>query len=206
MCKEKIKNNKFLTWLADNPKSISGIVCGLIASLASGAFTASGMYFGNVELPLWAVIVIGGVVFAILFAVVALGVAGAGFETPIKKALRTLAVKLGFGNAVVALDNTYQQFEAEEKAKAEAEQAEKEKRQATYLGMWKQACLSKTFEGSLEEFIEQKEAELAEEQARQEQAEKERALVKAKADWLSALSCSDYKGSFEEWQAEQQNK
>lgn len=205
MCKEKIKSNKFLNWLADNPKSISGIICGFIASLASGALTASGMYFGGVQLPLWAVIVIGSIVFALLFAVVALGITGAGFETPVKKALRMVAIKLGFGTAVDTLEKTYQQYEDEQARKEEAEKVAYEQRLAIYKEQWKQACLNKEFEGSPEEFVAQKEEELAKAQEQKEQKEKEQALVKAKADWLSALACNGYLGSFEQWQAEHNN-
>ena len=111
MCKEKVKENKFLTFLKNNPKSILGIIGGLVASVAGGAVTAGGMYWGNVQLPLWAVIVIGVVVCLVLFVFIALGVNGAGFESPAKKALRLVANKLGFGKAVEALDKVEQEYE-----------------------------------------------------------------------------------------------
>lgn len=202
MCKEKINDNKFLNWLKNNPKSILGIVSGFIASLSGGAITVGGLYFGNVQLPLWAIIVIGCVVFGALFALVALGVTGAGFESPVKKMLRQFAVKLGFGEAVTALENTYAQYEAEQEAKAEAERVALEQAQAKYKEEWRVAILNGRFDGSLEEYIAKKAQEEAEAQARLEEAQREQALAKAKVEWRNAVANGEYIGSFVDWQAE----
>lgn len=202
MCKEKINDNKFLNWLKNNPKSILGIVSGFIASLSGGAITVGGLYFGNVQLPLWAIIVIGCVVFGALFALVALGVTGAGFESPVKKMLRQFAVKLGFGEAVTALEKTYAQYEAEQEAKAEAERVALEQAQAKYKEEWRVAILNGRFDGSLEEYIAKKAQEEAEAQARLEEAQREQALAKAKVEWRNAVANGEYTGSFVDWQAE----
>lgn len=202
MCKEKINDNKFLNWLKNNPKSILGIVSGFIASLSGGAITVGGLYFGNVQLPLWAIIVIGCVVFGALFSLVALGVTGAGFESPVKKMLRQFAVKLGFGEAVTALENTYAQYEAEQEAKAEAERVALEQAQAKYKEEWRVAILNGRFDGSLEEYIAKKAQEEAEAQARLEEAQREQALAKAKVEWRNAVANGEYTGSFVDWQAE----
>lgn len=200
MCKEKVKENKFLTFLKNNPKSILGIIGGLVASLASGAVTAGGMYFGKVQLPLWAVIVIGVVVCVIMFVLIALGVNGAGFESPAKKALRLIANKLGFGKAVEALDKVEQEYEAEQKAQEEAEKAELEMAQAKYREAWRNAIVNGVFDGSLDEYIaERQEEERKQEEARKAELERQE-IEREKAEYRSAVANNGYTGSFVEWQ------
>lgn len=203
MCKEKIKENKFLNFLKRNPKSIVGILVGLIASIASGGATTCGLVIGNVELPLWAEICIGVVICVALFVCIALGVTGAGFENSLKQKLRLLAEKLGFGQAVEALDKAEAEYEAEEEAKAEAERLANEKEQERYKEAWRLAIVQRKFDGSLEEFIAVKQEEEAEAKAKQEEAEKEQALARAKTEFINAVANNGYIGSFENWQAEQ---
>jgi hypothetical protein len=206
MCKEKIKENKFLTFLKNNPKSILGIISGFIASIAGGAVTAGGMYWGNVQLPLWAIIVIGAVVCIALFIFIVLGVNGAGFEGPAKKALRLLANKLGFTKAVEALDKVEQEYEAEEAAKAEAEKIEKERIQAKYQEGWRLDVLNGMFEGSLESYIEEKQKAEAEAEAKIKEEQARLALEEQKRQYRSAVANNGYTGSFTDWQAEYQTK
>lgn len=202
MCKEKVKENKFLTFLKNNPKSILGIISGFIASVSGGAIISGGLYFGNVELPFWAVIVIGVVVCLALFVFIALGVNGAGFESPIKKSLRTIATQLGFGKAVEALDKIEKEYEAEQKAQEEAEKAELEMAQAKYREVWKNAIINGTFDGSLDEYIAQKqEEEKAREEARKVELEKQE-LEREKTEYRFAVANNGYTGSFSEWQQE----
>lgn len=206
MCKEKIKENKFLSFLKNNPKSILGVISGFIASIAGGAVTAGGMLWGNVQLPLWAVIVIGVVVCIALFVLIALGVNGAGFEGPTKKALRLLANKLGFTKAVEALDKVEQEYEAEEAAKAEAEKIEQERIQAKYKEAWRIDVLNGNFEGSLDAYIEEKQKAEAEAAAKLKEEQDRLALEEQKRQYRSAVANNAYTGSFTDWQAEYQAK
>lgn len=203
MCKEKIKENKFLNFLKRNPKSIIGILVGLIASLASGGATTCGLLFGKVELPLWANICIGVVVCAVLFISIVFGVKGAGFENAKQYQGRKIAEKLGFDKAYDAILKAEQDFEAEEEAKAEQEKAEEERRQAQYKDAWRNDILNGVFDGSLEEYTVVKEQELAELKAKQEEQEKQAQLERLKAEYRSAVANLGYTGSFADYQAEQ---
>lgn len=203
MCKEKIKENKFLNFLKRNPKSIIGILVGLIASLASGGATTCGLLFGKVELPLWANICVGVVVCAVLFIAIVFGVKGAGFENAKQYQGRIIAKKLGFDKAYDAILKAEQAFEAEEEAKAEQEKVEEEKRQAQYKEAWRNDILNGVFDGSLEEYTVVKEQELAELKAKQEEQEKQAQLERLKAEYRSAVANLGYTGSFAEYQAEQ---
>lgn len=203
MCKEKIKENKFLNFLKRNPKSIIGILVGLIASLASGGATTCGLLFGKVELPLWANICIGIVVCAVLFISIVFGVNGAGFENAKQYQGRKIAEKLGFDKAYDAILKAEQDFEAEEEAKAEQEKAEEERRQAQYKEAWRNDILNGVFDGSLEEYTVVKEQELAELKAKQEEQEKQAQLERLKAEYRSAVANLGYTGSFVDYQKEQ---
>ena len=203
MCKEKIKENKFLNFLKRNPKSIIGILVGLIASLASGGATTCGLLFGKVELPLWANICVGVVVCAVLFIAIVFGVKGAGFENAKQYQGRIIAKKLGFDKAYDAILKAEQAFEAEEEAKAEQEKAEEERRQAQYKEAWRNDILNGVFDGSLEEYTVVKEQELAELKAKQEEQEKQAQLERLKAEYRSAVANLGYTGSFADYQAEQ---
>ena len=203
MCKEKIKENKFLNFLKRNPKSIIGILVGLIASLASGGATSCGLLFGKVELPLWANICVGVVVCVVLFISIVIGVKGAGFENAKQYQGRKVAEKLGFDKAYDAILKAEQDFEAEEEAKAEQEKAEEERRQAQYKEAWRNDILNGVFDGSLEEYTVVKEQELAELKAKQEEQEKQAQLERLKAEYRSAVANLGYTGSFADYQAEQ---
>ena len=203
MCKEKIKENKFLNFLKRNPKSIIGILVGFIASLASGGATTCGLLFGKVELPLWANICVGVVVCAVLFIAIVFGVKGAGFENAKQYQGRIIAKKLGFDKAYDAILKAEQAFEAEEEAKAEQERAEEERRQAQYKDAWRNDILNGVFDGSLEEYTVVKEQELAELKAKQEEQEKQAQLERLKAEYRSAVANLGYTVSFADYQAEQ---
>ena len=203
MCKEKIKENKFLNFLKRNPKSIIGILVGLIASLASGGATTCGLLFGKVELPLWANICVGVVVCAVLFIAIVFGVKGAGFENAKQYQGRIIAKKLGFDKAYDAILKAEQDFEAEEEAKAEQEKAEEERRQAQHKEAWRNDILNGVFDGSLEEYTVVKEQELAELKAKQEEQEKQAQLERLKAEYRSAVANLGYTGSFVDYQKEQ---
>lgn len=204
MCKEKIKENKFLNFLKRNPKSIIGILVGLIASLASGGATTCGLLFGNVELPLWANICVGVVVCVVLFISIVFGVKGAGFENAKQYQGRKVAEKLGFDKAYDAILKAEQDFEAEEEAKAEQEKEEQEKRQAQYKEAWRNDILNGAFDGSLEEYTVVKEQELAELKAKQEEEKKQAQLERLKAEYRSAVANEGYTGSFADYQKEQE--
>ena len=203
MCKEKIKENKFLNFLKRNPKSIIGILVGFIASLASGGATTCGLLFGKVELPLWANICVGVVVCVVLFISILIGVKGAGFENAKQYQGRIIAKKLGFDKAYDAILKAEQDFEAEEEAKAEQEKAEEERRQAQYKEAWRNDILNGVFDGSLEEYTVVKEQELAELKAKQEEQEKQAQLERLKAEYRSAVANLGYTGSFADYQKEQ---
>ena len=134
------------------------------------------------------------------FAIIALGVNGAGFESPAKKALRLIANKLGFGKAVEALDKVEQEYEAEQKAQEEAEKAELEMAQAKYREAWRNAIVNGVFDGSLDEYIaERQEEERKQEEARKAELERQE-VEREKAEYRSAVANNGYTGSFVEWQ------
>ncbi len=202
MCKEKIKENKFLNFLKRNPKSIVGILVGFIASIVSGGATTCGLLIGNVELPLWANICIGIVICAALFIAICFGVNGAGFENALKYQGRKLAEKLGVDKAYDAILKAEQDYEAEEEAKAEAERLANEQAQEKYTTAWLAEVAKGIFEGSLEDYIAQKETERIEAQSKKAEEDAAKALQLAKANWRAAVINSGYKGSFEAWQVE----
>ena len=209
MCKEKIKENKFLNFLKRNPKSILGIISGFIASLASGAGTTCGLIVGKVELPLWANICFGVLVWVVLFIFNIIGVKSAGFEGVAKYQVRKLAEKLGFGKAAEELDKVEQAIEAEDKEKAEQEKLALEQAKAKYQEAWRIDITSKKIDihVSLEDYIAQKQAEEkeAEEKAKQEKidAEAEQEKLAIENAFLAAVS-NGYAGSFDTWKAEQE--
>jgi len=211
MCKEKIKENKFLNFLKRNPKSILGIISGFIASLAAGAGTTCGLVIGNVELPLWANICFGVIVWLVLFIVTAIGVKNAGFEGVAKYRLRKLAEKLGFGKAAEELEKVEKAIEAEDEAKAEQEKLALEQAKAKYQEAWRIDITSKKIDinVSLEDYIAQRQAEEKEaaEKAEQEklEAEAEQEKLAVENAFLAAVS-NGYAGSFDTWKAEQVTK
>lgn len=206
MCKEKIKENKFLNFLKRNPKSIIGILVGLIASLASGGATTCGMIWGKVELPLWANICIGVVVCIALFISIVFGVNGAGFENAKQYQGRKLAKKLGVDKAYDAILQAEKDFEAEEEAKEEQERVEQEQKQARYREAWRNAILNGVFDGSLEDYTAQQEKVLAEQIAQQAEQEKQAQLEMLKSQWFSAVANLGYTGSFADYKKEQAKK
>lgn len=209
MCKEKIQNNKFLNFLKRNPKSILGILVGVGASVASGGATTCGLIVGDVQLPLWAEICIGVVICIVLAIPICLGVNGAGFENATQSLSRKLAETFGVEKAYDAILKAKQDFDAEEEAtakaaeeKAETDRIELEKRMVAYADAWNIEVSRKTTELGFDEYVEKKEAELAEVKAKQAAAEEERARENAKTAWIKAATTGGYKGSFEEWYAE----
>ena len=209
MCKEKIKENKFLNFLKRNPKSILGIISGFIASLATGAGTTCGLIVGKVELPLWANICFGILVWVVLFIFNIIGVKSAGFEGVAKYQVRKLAEKLGFGKAAEELEKVEQAIEAEDKEKAEQEKLALEQAKAKYQEAWRIDITSKKIDihVSLEDYIAQKQAEEKEaaEKAKQEKidAEAEQEKLAIENAFLAAVS-NGYAGSFDTWKAEQE--
>lgn len=209
MCKDKIQNNKFLNFLKRNPKSILGILVGVGASVASGGATTCGLIVGNVELPLWAEICVGVVVCIVLAIPICFGVNGAGFENATKYQGRKLAETFGVEKAYDAILKAKEEFEAEEEAnakaeqeKAEAERLATEKRLEQYEEAWHIEVARKTTKLGLDEYIAQKETELAEVKAKQAAADEAKALENAQTEWIKAATTGGYKGSFEEWYAE----
>lgn len=199
MCKEKIKENKFLNFLKRNPKSIIGILVGLIASVATGGGTTCGLIFGQVELPLWANICVGVVVCIVLFLSIVFGVKGAGFENAKQYQGRKLAEKLGVDKAYDAILKAEQAFEAEEEAKAEEEKLAQEKAQAKYRENWRNDVLDGRFDGSLDEYIAQvQEAEKVAQEEMQKELQKQE-LEQAKQSYRSAVANDNYIGSFDDW-------
>ena len=201
MCKEKIRNNKFLQFLKRNPKSIFGVICGVIASLASGVGTTGALYLYDTQLPLWAKIVCGCGVFVILLTLITLGVTGAGFENKIKYALREIATRLGFGKAVDALAKVEEEFAVEQEKIAEAEKKEQEERIAKYSNEWKNAIARGDFDGSLNEYID----EMVKKEERLKKEEEERVAqqkaIQDKQEWRTAVLNGTFTGSFAEWES-----
>ena len=204
MCKEKIKENKFLNFLKRNPKTIVGMVSGLIASIATGGATTCGLLVGHVELPLWANICIGVIICIVLFIANIFGVKGAGFENVKQYEGRKIAEKVGFDKAYDAILKAEQDFEAEEeeaKQKAEAEKAEQEKAQeearAKYESEWRAGMLdgSVSVDVSLDDYVAEKQKAEEEKAAEIEKAKEEQAFRVAIAN--------GYKGNFQAWKAEQ---
>ena len=199
MCKEKIRNNKFLQFLKRNPKSIVGIIGGVLASLATGCASTGALYFAEVEMPLWAKIVIGCAIFAVLLTFAILGVTGAGFENQSKQALRKLAERLGFGKAVDALAIVEEEYEREQEKIAEQERKAEEERVAKYSTAWKNAIAEGTFDGSLNDFIAEMVAKEEEAKRKEEERLAEQKLANAKNEWRLAVLNGEFTGSFEEW-------
>lgn len=199
MCKEKVKNNKFLQFLKRNPKSILGIIGGMIASLSGGALTTGTMHVCGVQLPLWAMILIGAVACIGLFIFIALGVKGAGFENSTKELLRKTAEKLGYDKAVEAIDKAEADFEAEQAKQAEEEAKAIAEAKAKYNQEFINAVVNGTFDGSLEDFIEIKQK--AEQEAKQaaEEAQRQQKLVLAKTAYVQAVANGEFTGSFADW-------
>ena len=204
MCKEKIKENKFLNFLKRNPKTILGMVSGLIASVATGGATTCGLLVGHVELPLWANICIGIIICVVLFIANVFGVKGAGFENAKQYEGRKIAEKVGFDKVYDAILKAEQDFEAEEEAakQAEAEKEEREKAQAEaemikYESEWRAGMLngSVSVDVSLEAYVAEKQKEEAEKAAKIEKAKEEQ-------EFRVAIS-NGYKGNFQAWKAEQ---
>lgn len=202
MCKEKVKENKFLNFLKRNPKSILGILAGFIASIASGAGTTCGLIVGKVEIPLWGNILLGVCVCVVEFVLIALGVKGAGFEGVARYQVRKIAERLGFGKTVDELEKVEKAVQEEEEAKAEAEKEAKEKAQEKYYEGWRKASKEQNYDGSLEEYIAVQE-EI--EKAKQAEIDKVQAEEKEKmnrVNWTKACDEQGYKGSFADWKAE----
>lgn len=200
MCKEKIRNNKFLQFLKRNPKSIVGVIAGVIASLASGVGTTGALYLYDTQLPLWAKIVCGCGVFIILLALTTLGVTGAGFENKTKLALREIAQRLGFGKAVDALAKVEEEFAVEQEKIAEAEKKAEEERIAKYSNEWKNAIARGDFDGSLNEYIDEMVKKEEEIKKAQEEKIAEQKAILDKQEWKTAVLNGTFTGSFAEWE------
>ena len=197
------KKDSFKDFIKNNPRTICGVVCSVIASAFSGFGTSYGMIIGKVQLPFWAEIIIGAVVFLAFASVSILGVISSGYETNLKVTLRKLASQLGYGNACNSLEIALDQFNAElEKAKAEEErlaELEKEKYKSAYV-----KAVATGYVLSLDEFIEEQKKVEAEEKAKVEEAKKEQAEAQLKAKWVLAIQTGATSLGFDEWKKEQE--
>lgn len=199
MAKEKVvkekkakKQSAFAIYLKNNPKTICGIVASFIASAMSGAGASCGIVYGNAQIPLWASIIIGVLVFGLLMAILCLGCVSAGWESPVMVALRKTAKALGFGKSVDLVEQAYAEAEAQKaneeaqaiaKAKADHDMYEAEYRREVADGN----CLV-----SLDEFIEQKKAEA-------EQRQQEQAKLELLNEFRAAVANGAFVGSFDDF-------
>ena len=192
--KEKVakKYGTFATYLKNNPRTICGIIASFLASALSGAGTSCGFIFGNVQIPMWASIVIGVIVFALFLVVSCMGCFGAGWESPVMVSLRKLAKALGYEKSVGLVEQAYSEYEAEKadeeakaimKAQADHDKYEAEYRRAVADG----SCLT-----SLDEFIEErKQADIAREQ--------EQKRLQLLDEFKKAVTDGVFKGSFDDF-------
>lgn len=195
------RKDSFKDFIKNNPRTIIGVVCSVIASAASGAGTSYGMILGNVKLPLWAEVILGVVVFLAFAVLSVIGVISDGFETNIKVQVRKLATKLGYENACESLESALDIYEAEqEKEKLIAEQ-EAEQAKAKYKQGYVNAVMG-GYVKSFDEYVEeQKAAELAKEEE-QAKIAAEQAEIALKQKWIAEIQGGITTLSYDAWKAE----
>lgn len=192
------KKDTFVSYLKNNPKTIIGLVGSVLSSLVCGGATSYGMVLGNVEIPLWAKVIIGAVVFLVFGAITILGTISSGWENNLKVETRKLAVKLGYENAVDLLEQAKEDYDKQVAIKLEQEKAEEERKIAIYKAQYV-AQVNAGYLGSLDDYIaEQKQKEL-EQKEMQEKADQERQEAVLKSQWIQAISSNQTNLGFEEW-------
>lgn len=196
--KKMTKKDSFKDFIKNNPRTILGVVASVIASAFSGFGTSYGLILGKVQVPFWAEIVIGAVVFLAFAAISIIGVISSGYETNVKVALRKMASQLGYGNACESLEVALDQFNAElEKEKAQKE-FEEEQAKAKYKAGFVSA-VARGFVGSFDDYIaEQKQAEL-DAAAEAEKLAAEKAEQELKAQWVADIQAGATTLSFDAW-------
>lgn len=137
---------KLIDYCKRNIKSNTATVTNILSSFASGSVVGGGLYLGEVAIPQWAYIVIGGAVTVVIFILTELGIKGAGFETPEQYEKRTAAEKEIKAIRAAEKQEKAAQAAAEKIAKAEAkklqailDKAEKEKAAAEKIAAEKAA-------------------------------------------------------------------
>ena len=105
---------KLFAYLKRNVKTNTATITNLISSLGAGALTSGGFIVGKVQIPEWAIYVIGAIVTAIMFVITQLGVKGKGTESQDEYDARRKA------------ETEAKEVKQAEKAKARAEKQEME--------------------------------------------------------------------------------
>lgn len=196
--KQMNKKDTFVTYLKNNPKTIIGLVASVLSSLVCGGATSYGMVLGNIEIPLWAKVVIGAVVFLAFGFITVLGTISSGWENNLKVETRQLAVKLGYENAVNLLEQAKADYDKQEEIKLEQAKAEEERQIAMYKAQYV-AQVNAGYLGSLEDYIVEQQAKVAEQKALQEKQEEERKEAMLKSQWIQAISSGTTDLGFEQW-------
>lgn len=172
---------KLFAYLKRNVKTNTATITNLISSLGAGALTSGGFIIGKVQVPEWAVYVIGAVVTVIMFVITQLGVKGKGLETQEEYDERK------------AEEAKEKEAKAEEKAKAKAEKLEMEE-------IKKQLEEEAEAEARAREEAEAeiRNNEIEQERLREEEnriAERNNRIAKIKAEYQKAIDDGSFKGS-----------
>jgi len=196
--KEMSKKDTFITYLKNNPKTIIGIVASVITSLVCGGATSYGMVLGNIEIPLWAKVVIGAVVFLAFGFITILGTISGGWENNLKVETRKLAVKLGYENAVNLLEQAKEDYDKEVAIQLEKEKEEEERKIAMYKAQYVQQ-VNAGYLGSINDFIAEQQQKELEQKALQEKQEEEKQEAESKARWVEAIRLGQTDLGYEQW-------
>lgn len=200
--KEQLKMEKkdtFITYLKNNPKTIIGLVGSIVSSLACGGATSYGLVLGNIEIPLWAKIIIGAVVFLSFGFITVLGTISSGWENNLKVATRELAVKLGYSNAVNVLEEAKADYDRQQEELAKQEELKKEQELAVYKSQYIAQVSTGNYSGSLDDFIAEQKAKKAEQDALIEKQHEEQQEAELKAKWVEAIRLGETDLGFEQW-------
>lgn len=196
------KKDTFVSYLKNNPKTIIGIIGSVVASLVCGGTTSYGMVLGNVAIPLWAKIIIGAVVFLVFAALTILGTISSGWENNAKVLTRSIAVQMGYENAVNVLEQAKAQYDAEQERKAEQEKAKEEQEKAVYRAKYI-ALVGTGYTGSLDDFIKEQKEEEKQAKLEAEKQEKEREEELLKAKWMEEIRLGATDLGFDKWKKTQ---
>ena len=153
-------------YLKRNVKTNTATITNLISSLGAGALTSGGFIVGNVQIPQWAVYVIGVVVSVVMFVLTQLGVKGKGLETQeqydARKESEAAAKQLKADEEAKAkaekqeLADIKKQLEEEAKVEEAKKAAEREAKVAQIKAEYQRAVNSGEFVGTLVEYLNKK--------------------------------------------------
>jgi len=195
----ELKKDTFISYLKNNPKTIVGLVSSIVASLACGGATSYGMILGNVAIPLWAKAIIGCVVFLVFGALTVLGTISSGWENNAKVLARQIAVDMGYGNAVEALEQAKEQYDAVKEREAQEKKAKDEAERQNYKRAYLDQVNNGSYIGSLDDYIAEQEQIKALKEKEQEIADREAKETELKNQWVIEVSNGTTELSFEKW-------